>query len=260
MLGATQNSKPGLGAVLTANRAPIPILTYHQIAVAPAKPAPYRSLYVSPNAFARQMAFLSFLGYKGLSMTALLPYLRGELEGKVVGITLDDGYVNNLHDALPALTKHGFTATCYAVSQLVGQTNAWDAAKGIAPSPLMNADQLRAWVLAGMELGAHTRNHVNLRQVDEATAKSEIALGKQDLEELVQQPITQFCYPYGEFEPMHAQWVKNAGFDSATTTQRGRCQPAANYLALPRVPVLKSTTLVTLWLKLATDYEDKRRA
>jgi len=31
-------------------------------------------------------------------------------------------------------------------------------------------------------------------------------------------------------------------------------------MQLPRVPVLRSTSLPLLWLKLATGYEDRRRA
>ena len=125
----------------TANVAPIPILTYHQIAEAPPKGAPYRSLYVAPRDFARQMAFLNCLGYRGLSMDDLQPYLSGEKVGKVVGITFDDGYVNNLTHALPVLQRYGFTSTCYAVSQLLGKTNAWDISTGIAQVPLMTAAQ-----------------------------------------------------------------------------------------------------------------------
>ena len=66
----------------THNPEPIPILVYHQIDVAPPKGAAFRSLYVAPKAFARQMRFLKALGYQGLSMTQLLPYLRGEKRGK----------------------------------------------------------------------------------------------------------------------------------------------------------------------------------
>lgn len=112
-------------------RSPIPILTYHQVEAPPVRGTPYRSLVVSPGAFARQMGLLRLLGYRGLSMSALLPYLRGEAVGKVVGITLDDGYVNNLEHALPVLRHNGFSATCYIVSGQVGGTNAWDAAKGV---------------------------------------------------------------------------------------------------------------------------------
>ena len=60
-----------------------------------------RGLIVSPQSFASQMAWLKRLGYQGLSMPHLVPYLRGEKTGKVVGISFDDGYANNLDYALP---------------------------------------------------------------------------------------------------------------------------------------------------------------
>jgi peptidoglycan/xylan/chitin deacetylase (PgdA/CDA1 family) len=241
-------------------RPPIPILTYHQIDHAPPRESTYRSLVISPGSFARQMATLAVLGYQGLSMTALEPYLRGEKTGKVVGITLDDGYLNNLEHALPVLRRHGFSATCYIVSGQVGGSNVWDHAKGVAPKPLMNAAQLGQWILGGQEIGAHTRNHVDLLQVDDATAQEEIAGCKRDLERQFGVPVRHFCYPYGFHRPEHAQLVREAGYATATTTQRARATSQDDLFELPRVPVLRATSLPVLWMKLATRYEDKRRA
>lgn len=238
----------------------LPILTYHQIDTAPAKGSAFRSLYVSPAAFGRQMRLLRWLGYRGLSMSALMPYLRGERTGKVVGITFDDGYLNNLTHALPVLQRHGFSSTCYAVSQKLGQTNVWDRDNGVAQTPLMTAQQLRQWVDGGQEIGAHTRNHIRLTEVDNATCEREIALCKTELEALTQAPVRHFCYPYGDFTPEQVLLVRAAGFDSATTTQRSRCHAQEDVMQLPRVPVLRSTSLPILWLKVATAYEDRRRA
>lgn len=240
-------------------RSPIPILTYHQVEAPPARGTPYRSLVVSPGAFARQMGLLRLMGYRGLSMSALLPYLKGEAVGKVVGITLDDGYVNNLEHALPALQRHGFSATCYIVSGQLGGTNAWDAAKGVPAKPLMDAAQLRAWVAGGQEIGAHTRDHVDLTAVDNATAKQQIAGCRQDLEPVVGQPVLQFCYPYGFHGPRHAAMVREAGYLAATTTARSRVHATDDLMALPRVPVHQATTLPVFWTKIATAYEDRRR-
>ena len=239
---------------------PIPILTYHQIAIAPARGAPFRGLYVAPDAFARQMAFLKFLGYRGLSMGRLLPYLRGDQSGKVVGITLDDGYLNNLTYALPVLQRHGFTATCYVVSRLLGQTNKWDKSFGVAQAALMDVSELRQWSAGGQEVGAHTRHHVHLTQANAESCQNEISLCKSELEGIVDTPVQHFCYPYGEFGPEHAAMVAQAGYLTATTTQRGRCQATENLLQLPRVPVVRSTSLPSLWLKVGTAYEDRKRA
>ena len=238
---------------------PVPILTYHQIDGAAPRGARFRSLVVAPDAFARQMGLLKALGYQGLGMSALQPYLRGEKFGKVVGITLDDGYLNNLTHALPALQCHGFSATCYCVSQRLGFTNSWDAELGVAQTPLMSASELREWVGAGQEVGAHTRTHARLSQLEVARATEEIAGCKAELEHITGQRVNHFCYPYGEFNAEHVEMVKAAGFQTATTTLRGRANAADDLFLLPRVPVLRSTLLPVLWAKLATGYEDRRR-
>lgn len=247
-------------SLYTANTSPIPILMYHQIEFAPPKGAAFRSLYVSPRAFSRQMDFLKLLGYRGLSMSALMPYLKGERIGKVVGITFDDGYQNNLTNALPVLRRHGFSSTCYAVSQQLGRTNEWDRDAGIAQTPLMNASQLRQWLAGGQEVGAHTRHHTRLTQADASTCTAEISLCKSELEDATGAPVQQFCYPYGEYTADHVAMAGAAGFESATTTRRSRCQAGEDMMQLPRVPVVRSTTLPMLWLKVATGYEDRRRA
>ena len=91
--------------------ATLPILTYHNVDV-PRRGAPLQGLYVLPRRFRMQMRMLKWMGYRGLSMSGLLPYLRGEKRGKVVGITFDDGYLDNLVHALPVLLEYGFQATC----------------------------------------------------------------------------------------------------------------------------------------------------
>ena len=242
----------------TRNRRPIPILVYHQIERAPPKGQKFRSLCVAPKAFARQMAMLDFLGYRALSMTALVPYLLGEKSGKVVGLTFDDGYLNNLTYALPVLQKFGFSSTCYAVSSLAGKTNSWDAGLGMKQTQLMNPTEMAQWVAGGQEIGSHTQTHVDLTAVDDGVATSEVVQGAQDLQLMLQRPVKHFCYPFGRYESRHVDMVAAAGHATATTTVRGRCHAGSPLLELARVPVLKSTTLPVLWLKLASRYEDRR--
>lgn len=60
----------------------IPILMYHQIDVPPPSGTPLRGLVVSPGSFDRQMLLLKLLGYRGLSMRDLEPYLKGKKKAK----------------------------------------------------------------------------------------------------------------------------------------------------------------------------------
>ena len=52
----------------------IPILMYHSIELMP-KSTVMRSLHVPPRSFKLQMWILKILGYKGLSIRELKPYL-----------------------------------------------------------------------------------------------------------------------------------------------------------------------------------------
>lgn len=235
----------------------IPILMYHQIDVPPSRGTPLRGLVVSRGSFARQMGLLRLLGYRGLSMRDLEPYLRGEKQGKVVGITFDDGYRNNLVNALPVLVKHGFTATCYAVSSMMDGTNSWDQGL-VAEKPLMSESDWRAWIKAGMDVGSHTRTHVDLTVCSPDQARNQIAGSKVELQDLLGYEVRHFCYPYGRFHPEHSQLAKEAGYVTATTTHRGRVHAGNNPHALNRIMVACSANLGLFAAKVMTAYEDKR--
>ncbi|MFZ1607187.1 MAG: polysaccharide deacetylase family protein, partial [Rhodoferax sp.] len=103
-------------------------------------------------------------------------------------------------------------------------------------------------------------HHVRLPTLDAATCQDEIAGCKTELEQITGAPVHHFCYPYGEYTAGHVAQVAQAGYASATTTQRGRCQSDDSLLELPRVPVLRRTSRPLLWWKLASNYEDRRRA
>ena len=235
---------------------PIPILMYHQIDAPSPRGTPLRGLIVAPSSFAWQMRMLKLLGYRGLSMRDLEPYLNGDQVGKVVGITFDDGYQNNLIHALPVLQRHGFTATCYGVSKMIGGTNRWDHGK-VAEKPLMTLADWQAWRDAGMDIGSHTCDHVNLAELAPDAARDQIARSKSELEQTIGCEVRHFCYPYGSYRPEHMEMVQQAGYRTATTTQRGRVQPGTMRYKLPRIMVARATNSIQFFLKITTGYEDR---
>jgi peptidoglycan/xylan/chitin deacetylase (PgdA/CDA1 family) len=249
---------PAPPSAAPASMSPVPILMYHNIAQAPRDIRVYRSLYVRPRAFARQMWLLRRLGYVGLSMTAAEPYLRGEREGRVAVITLDDGYADNLQAAMPVLQRYGFSATCYVVSGQVGQHNSWDADRLGVNKPLMTTAQLREWHAGGMEIGAHTRTHPRLTQCDETQLRNEILGSKAELEDLLALPVSQFCYPYGDHNDRVVELTREAGFAAATTTNRGRAIPGTDPWQLPRIQVARHHLLPQFAMKILSGYEDRR--
>lgn len=236
----------------------VPVLMYHNIAPVPEDLRTYRSLYVSPAKFARQMWLLHQLGYTGLSMSAALPFLRGERRGKVVAITLDDGYVDNLDAALPVLQSFGFSATTYMVSGSIGRFNVWDAERLGIRKPLMSVAEMRRWSDAGMEIGAHTHSHPRLSRCTDNALQDEIHSCRVDLEDRIGSAVTQFCYPYGDADDRVVAAVREAGYAAATTTRRGRAVAGADLWQLPRIQVARHHVLPQFAARVLTRYEDRR--
>ena len=220
-----------------------------------------RGLVVSPFTFFTHMLALWLCGYRGLSMSQLEPYLQGHRQGRVFGITFDDGYANNLHNALPILQRFGFSSTCYVVVDRIGQTNVWDQHHGIPQVPLMNLPQLQDWMLGGQEVGSHGMTHANLTQLNDTQKAHEITQSRGVLQDLLkpEQGVRHFCYPYGAYDAASVLYAKAAGYSTATTTQRSRVSMAIapDLIQLPRVLVSRTTTWIHLLLKCFTRYEDR---
>lgn len=237
----------------------IPILMYHQVDVPAARGTRFRSLTVHPDRFASQMRWMSRLGYKGLSMRDLMPYLRGHQRGKVFGITFDDGFRNVYQYALPVLNELNFTATNYFLPQQLGTSNVWDANQGVPKADLMSVSEMRQWSAAGQEVGSHALEHVHLPQLSDQDAMRQIRDSRHALEDLLGQPVTAFCYPYGDHQPKHRLMAEACGYTSATTTVRGLARPDDDMFGLPRVGIWRSTHLLKFFQKVLTSYEQRRR-
>lgn len=237
----------------------IPILMYHQIGQPAPKGTPFRGLTVHPDKFRRQMSWLKRLGYRGLSMRDLMPYIRGERTGKVVGITFDDGYRNVYENALPILLELGFTSTNYFVSQKLDGGNDWDYDIGVPHSDLMSVTEMRNWNDAGQEVGSHTLDHVHLPDVSFEEARRQIYRSRDQLEQYLGAAVEAFCYPYGDETPAIRELVQEAGYTNATTTERGLVRPDDDPFGLPRSTVARSTNMVRFLQRCLTRLEDNRR-
>jgi peptidoglycan/xylan/chitin deacetylase (PgdA/CDA1 family) len=103
---------------------------------------------------------------------------------------------------------------------------------------MMSAEQVRTLHRRGMEVGGHTVNHPILARVDDVTAMTEIAAGKQQLEAITGAPVKLFAYPNGrpgeDYVDRHVTMVREAGFYAAVSTRSGTVTPADDIYQLPR--------------------------
>lgn len=95
---------------------PVPVLYYHRVGA----PDPIH-LSIPTNLFAAQMNFLARHGWKTLTMRRLIEHVSGAVpaEPRSVAITFDDGFLDNLTEAMPVLRRNGQCATVFAVGALL---------------------------------------------------------------------------------------------------------------------------------------------
>jgi peptidoglycan/xylan/chitin deacetylase (PgdA/CDA1 family) len=226
----------------------VPVLMYHAFSADGS-----HDRYTLPRPrLARQLRVLATLGYRGISVGRLAAALRnGEpLPRRVVAITIDDGYRDNLEIAWPELRRRGFVATIFMVSDRVGAANDWDDDGLPAGRALLDGDQLRLLRSAGAEIGAHTRSHVHLPEADAETKREEVAGSRRDLEALLDAPVEAFAYPYGGFDAADVAVAEEAGYRAACTTETRLAAAGDDPWAIPRIEVHDHDTTWSLLLKL----------
>lgn len=201
-------------------------------------------MIVSPESFRRQMGWLKRLGYQGLSLRECMPYITGQKTGKVAAITFDDGFVNVYQNAMPVLREFGFTSTNFFVSNQIGGSNEWDRPLGVLPAACMDADQIRQWLSAGHEVGAHTMDHVHLSELPEEQAFQQLLSCKEKLEALTGDTVDSFAYPYGDQNDKVRELVRKAGYAVAGGTDRRRATGSDDLMNLPRLTVRRDD----IWL------------
>lgn len=231
------------------------ILMYHMVRDAiPGKK--FNSLRVSPKNFERQIKYLHDTGWHSYTMAEAIEQ-KEYLPRKSVVITFDDGYQDNLTNALPILQKYGFKATIYLVNDRhdrdwSGYRKAKNEGAGLKDEPKLADDEVRELLDSSLiEIGAHTLTHANLKNMDELESHREICTSKEQIEEQFQTVCQSFAYPFGLYDAKDEKIVADCGYTNAVTTEVGiadlhECDP----FKIPRVTVSGKDNFFAFWLKL----------
>ena len=187
-------------------------------------------------------------GYELTTVTELARRLRAGRAARTGAITFDDGFVDNSEALLDVLRSCDVPATVYVIAGWLGKTHP------DAPwTRIVTDDELRRIADAGVEIGSHTMNHVDLSATSYEVALREWTTSKERLEQITHQIVETAAYPFGNAEDEAVQACRAAGFTSAVRT-RGRGS-WANLHALPRQDVGNRTTTLALRFKRRDRYE-----
>jgi peptidoglycan/xylan/chitin deacetylase (PgdA/CDA1 family) len=197
----------------------VTVLGYHRVA------EQGDHLAVTPQTFAQQMAALDEARDE-LPVLALHEAVDRLADGtaptKSVVVTFDDAWSDTHENALDVLVEHGIPATLYVPTAFIDR-----------PGFLTRA-QVLDLMQAGIQIGAHTRTHPDLRACANSELDDEIAGSRDDLEDLLGREVDTFAYPAGLHDDRVVDAVARAGFRSAITTRRGWLRAGSDPLRIRR--------------------------
>lgn len=233
------------------------ILMYHMIRE-PISGKKFNSLRVAPKAFEKQIKYLSENGWHSFTMSDAVA-LRENLPEKSVVITFDDGYRDNLTNALPILKKYGFKATIYLVNDRhnrdwSGYRKSKNEGAGLKDEPKLSDDEVLELLESGMiEIGAHTMTHANLKNLNQEESKKEICISKKLIESRFQTVCQSFAYPFGIYGQKDKSLVKECCYTHAVTTEAGIADlKQCDLFEIPRITISGKDDFIAFWLKLRT--------
>ncbi len=123
-----------------------------------------------------------------------------------------------------------------ALSQLLSWSGLPRTTRGSA-RPLSESELIQLASIPGIEIGAHSENHLWLPLQPRPSVNHEVSASKHRLEQLIGRPVTSFAYPYGGYEEASIEAVRQAGFNVAATTEQRRLQSSDNPFTLPRIEI-----------------------
>lgn len=204
----------------------VPVLLYHHVQPqAQAIEKSQASLSVDSEVFDQQMAYLASSGYTTITAKTLVDALRNktQVSPKSILVTLDDGYKDNFDYAYPIFQKYRITANLLIPTGLLGGANymSWDQVKEMKNSGLIY-------------LIDHSWSHYSVNYGSAEKIKYEINTAKQQLQENTGQEVDIFGYPYGGFDDLSINVLKEEGFRGAFSTIPGHWQCDSFIMALHR--------------------------
>jgi methionyl-tRNA formyltransferase len=191
------------------------------------------------------------------------PMTSGELVRRVrkkesipptsVLIHFDDAYRDVHTEGRPVLQTVGIHAAAFISSGFVGTDRRFqhDIAKYPFHYENCHREDIRDWIDASLEVGAHTVNHVDLGQCGTEVARREIFASRAQLEEIANSPVSLFSFPFGtprNITPQAVELVREAGYDALFSAHGGVVNERTDVWDIPRFGV--SSVHKPLWLMM----------
>ncbi|NTV52796.1 MAG: polysaccharide deacetylase family protein [Candidatus Firestonebacteria bacterium] len=226
----------GSAASVSVTAEPVPVLCYHRFG----NYGPQDPYFVSTEELTRQFEILRNEGFTPITVSALLEGWAGKraLPPKPLLITIDDGYADFAHTALPIFKKFEFPATLFVYTHFI------DSQRGLTHA------QLRELEAQGFEIGSHSFTHpkltkptrLELAQGQAAFLERELKGSFDSLQAWLGHPVVSLAYPYGLWDTTVAQAAQAAGYRAMFTVDQGTNTAKTPRAQLKRIMIVHNTS------------------
>jgi peptidoglycan/xylan/chitin deacetylase (PgdA/CDA1 family) len=216
---------------LFGDRARIRTLTYHRIGQSIRDP-----FCVATADFEAQVRQLAESG-RAVSLEQLVAFVQGgaEMPSDACLITIDDGMISTLTEALPILERWKVPAVAFVTSSLIGKNFEGSSER------YMTWDELRQLAASGLvAIGSHAHTHRSLGLMSPDEAVHEARQSREMLSQQLGQDITVFAYPFGtrsDFNDTTERLLRDAGYTLAFNSVHGAIVPGMDLISLPRIKI-----------------------
>jgi peptidoglycan/xylan/chitin deacetylase (PgdA/CDA1 family) len=186
---------------------------------------------LTPQCFIQYVKAMRFMGYKFVSIENIM---SKENSGKLLALTIDDGYKNNVTNLLPLLKKLKIPALLFVPTGLLGlKANDEELLNHncYKNQETMTINDLLYWINEGFDVGFHTYKHINLSKVDSQHAELDFIQGMKFFEQIDYTP-TCFAYPMGLLpidKKRYEELLTRYGFKYAFTFNWGNVEDGSWY-------------------------------
>ncbi len=222
------------------------VLCYHGVGPVDRVSDPNK-IFVERSLFESHLDVIAERGYELVPVGELWARLAaGEDCDGLGSITFDDGLVKTVREAVPLLLDRGVRCSMFLPTGLLGSPH-----PDVSGEMIITADQARELAASGVEVGAHSVDHVRLSSLNYADALDQMRRSRLHLEDVLGAPVTSMAYPFGAFDGRTMAAAREAGFEIACA-----CSGPGPWRAMsvPREPVFGSATALRLRLKMAGLY------
>jgi len=212
------------------------------------------AIAIGEDAFEQQLAYLHTHGYTTLSLEQAIADLDGGWQAppRSVLVTFDDGYADTAHVALPRLQAYGMRATLFVITGYIGQGNRWNT-RACYDAQHMTWGELRHWLENGGDVGGHSHLHHCMTRLSFEELQETVQRNKRLLEQVTDSAPRAFAYPYGRFNQVVIDVVRQH-YELAFTTDGGTWDASANRYAINRLTVSPAWTIEEFTARLRSIY------